>query len=66
MNYTTDFKNVNKIYLTIFLILIFATIFINELLFEKYRKWFTKHFNLDDRLEEHEFPIFFLKEKKIY
>ena len=66
MNYTTDFKNVNKIYLTIFLILIFATIFINELLFEKYRKWFTKRFNLDDRLEEHEFPIFFLKEKKIY
>ena len=66
MNYTTDFKNVNKIYLTIFLILIFATIFINELLFEKYRKWFTKRFNLDDRLEDHEFPIFFLKEKKIY
>ena len=37
-----------------------------ELLFKRYRKWYTKHFNLDDRLEEHEFPIFFLKEKKIY
>lgn len=63
---TTDFNNVIKIYFSIFLILLFITIFIIELLFEKYRKWFTKHFNLDDRLEEHEFPIFFLKEKKIY
>ena len=63
MNNTAYFKNVNQIYPAIFLILIFVTMFITELLFKKYRKWFTKHFNLDGRLEELEFPIFFLKGK---
>ncbi len=59
----TDFNNENKIYSFIIFILLFVLIYILELLFKRYRKWFTKHFNLDDRLEEHEFPIFFLKEK---
>ena len=59
----TDFNNENKIYSCIIFILLFVLIYILELLFKRYRKWFTKHFNLDDRLEEHEFPIFFLKEK---
>lgn len=62
----TEFNNENKIYFCIIFILLFVLIAILELLFKRYRKWFTKHFNLDDRLEEHEFPIFFLKEKKIY
>ena len=62
----TEFNNENKIYFCIIFILLFVLIAILELLFKRYRKWYTKHFNLDGRLEEHEFPIFFLKEKKIY
>lgn len=62
----TVFNNENKIYSFIFFILLFVLNYILELLFKRYRKWYTKHFKLDDRLEEHEFPIFFLKEKKIY
>lgn len=57
------FNNENRIYSLIIFILLFVPFYILESLFERYRKWFTKHFNLDDRLEEHEFPIFFLKEK---
>ena len=47
----------------LFLFLIIILCFCIEVLFKKYKLWFKNYFKLDDKIVEHGFPIYTLKEK---
>ena len=57
---SSEFQNWHAL---LFIFLIIILYFCIEALFKKYKLWFKNYFKLDDKIVEHGFPIYALKEK---